>query len=100
MLDAQQPTRVVSREFQTAERDDQMDLKRFHIEFPCPNCGFYNRATLGQVMTRDVLICRGCKSNVRLEDHMNSARASVSRANKALERLAETMKNLSFTLRI
>jgi len=51
-------------------------------------------------MTRDVLICRGCKSNVRLEDHMNSARASVSRANKALERLAETMKNLSFTLRI
>ncbi len=60
-----------------------LDLDRQPIQFPCPRCGFYNGARLKQVRLRDVVICRGCKSNIQLDDHMNSyrrARRSIERA--------------------
>jgi len=43
-----------------------LDLDKQSFDFPCPRCGFFNEAYLGQVKLRDVIICRGCKTNIQL----------------------------------
>ena len=53
------------------------------LSVPCPACSFYNDVFLRQVTTRDVVICRGCKANVHLDDHMGEVR--VTRFQKAPE---------------
>jgi len=70
------------------------------IDFPCPRCAFHNRATIKQVRLRDVVICRGCKANIRLEDQMNTVRIAERMVRKSIEQLAESMKALGMTLTI
>jgi hypothetical protein len=39
----------------------------------------YNSATIGQAKVRDVVICRGCKAVIRLDDYMNECRVALRR---------------------
>ena len=48
-----------------------INISNESIEFPCPRCGFYNAIFIKQVMLRDVIICRECKSNIQLDNQMN-----------------------------
>lgn len=57
-----------------------LDIDDQKIEFACPRCGFFNIATIRQVRLSDVLICRGCKSNVQLSDYL----ATVAKARREL----------------
>ena len=67
----------------------KVDGAEIHVE--CPRCGFANPVWLRQVRLRDVVICRGCKCNIQLEDHMNTFR-------KAREDLARQIRELQRTL--
>jgi len=51
-------------------------------------------------MVREVLICRGCKTNLRLDDHLNEARASLRRLDEGVEQLLGSFRNLSIRFRL
>lgn len=71
------------------------------IELHCPQCGFYEPATLKQVRLGDVLICRGCKGNISLIDHMHEIANSRQRLHAALSDLRKLAANpLKITLRL
>jgi len=72
---------------------------RFEVEVECPCCGFFNPIWLKQARLRDVVICRGCKANIQLDDAMNSvrkARRSIRRQMKALRREIEKFNRTTF----
>ena len=70
-----------------------LDSHEFEIE--CPACGFYNEATIRQARLRDVVICRGCKNNIRLEDSMNSCRKAARQADRAVRELEEEIEKVN-----
>jgi transcription initiation factor IIE alpha subunit len=65
-----------------------LDIDGHNIDFPCPRCGFYNAAFIRQVRLNDVLICRGCKSNIQLSDHM----AGIARVRRQLMRVVQELQ--------
>lgn len=71
------------------------DVDRKSIEFLCPRCYFYNSAFLRQVRSRNVIICRGCKSNLRLDDHMNEYRKAKRQLRRAFRDLELALSKLS-----
>jgi hypothetical protein len=75
------------------------DLDKQSVDFQCPQCGFYNSFLIKQARLRDVIICRGCKANIHLDDGMNETRKAVRSIKKALEHLYETV-NKTFTITI
>lgn len=77
-----------------------INLDNETIEFPCPHCGFYNAIFFKQARLRDVIICRGCKSNIQLDDQMNECRKAEKAIRKALQELEEALKNLNVTIEI
>lgn len=46
------------------------DLDRRSINVDCPQCRLATQATLRDVRIGGVIICRGCKANIRLVDHL------------------------------
>jgi hypothetical protein len=70
------------------------------IEFPCPRCRFFNPIWIKQARVRDVIICRGCKSNIQLDDQMNSVRIAERDARRAVEELSKTFESISRELTI
>ena len=76
-----------------------MDLDHCEVEIPCPRCGFYEPVTLKQIRLDGVLICRGCKGNLRLIDHMHE----VGKARQAIQRQLDALAELAhrtITLRL
>lgn len=71
-----------------------------HIEFSCPECGFYNIIFFKQARLREVVICRGCKSNIYLDDQMNECRKAKWVISKALQKLERSLKNISIKIKI
>lgn len=68
-----------------------LDLDMIEIEIQCPECNFYNYIFIKQARLRDVVICRGCKSNIQLDDQMNSVRKTVRDINQALSDLEKAL---------
>jgi len=56
------------------EMKGEIDLDAFEVEIDCPRCSFSNPVWLKQARLRDVVICRGCKANIQLDDGMNTIR--------------------------
>jgi hypothetical protein len=52
-----------------------IDLDLIKVDLACPLCGFFNPATMKQIRLEDVVICGGCKANIRLVDHMGEVAA-------------------------
>lgn len=75
-----------------------LNLDKHIVGFPCPLCRFYNYFYLRQARLRDVIICRGCKSNIQLDDHMNECRNAVRRVKQALQELESSFKTLTIKL--
>lgn len=67
-------------------------LDRLSIDVPCPRCGFYNDIFLKQVKVRDVVICRGCKSNIQLDDYLNEYRKESRRVREAIKNLTKNFE--------
>jgi len=70
------------------------------IDFQCPQCDFYNNIWLKQARLRDVIICRGCKANIRLDDHMNEIRKTIRSIRQAMNEFEGTLVGMSFKIRI
>jgi hypothetical protein len=70
------------------------DVGEVEIEIDCPKCGFYNPIYIKQARLRDVIICRGCKRNIQLEDHLNQVRKAERSLRDAFDDLSSTLDNI------
>ena len=77
-----------------------INFDKENIPLPCPNCEFYNEINLKQVRLRDVIICRGCKSNIRLDDQMNETKKAIRSIKRAMNELESTLNEMNFEIRI
>lgn len=77
-----------------------VNFDKFEVDVPCPKCGFYNPIYLKQARLRDVVICRGCKINIRLDDQMNETRKAVRSLRRAMNELQATIESLNMTLKL
>jgi phage FluMu protein Com len=69
-----------------------INLDKFEIEVKCPRCGVYNEIFLRQVRIRSIIICRGCKGNIQLEDYMNEYRKTKRNIAKSVRELEDVLK--------
>jgi hypothetical protein len=78
-----------------------IDLDRIEFEVACPRCNFATKIFYRDARLRDVLICRGCKANIQLDDRMNECRKARRQVNAAMQQLEDalTSLNTTFTLR-
>lgn len=79
--------------------EGNINLDKIEIEAECPRCGFANPIWLRQARLRDVVICRGCKVNIQLDDGMNSVRKAYRSIRRAMERLHETIERINHRFR-
>lgn len=56
------------------EMEGDLDIDSHEVDIECPRCRFSNPIWIKQARLRDTIICRGCKSNIRLDDGMNTVR--------------------------
>lgn len=63
------------------------NLDKAIIDFECPNCGFYNWFNFKEARLQDVIICRGCKSNIHLVDKMYEFKIAKREIDKSLKNL-------------
>ena len=73
-----------------------IDFDKHEIDIQCPKCLFYNPIWLKQARLRDIIVCRGCKSNIHLDDQMNETRKTIKSIRRAMTELEDTLKGLSF----
>lgn len=78
-----------------------INFDKTEVDVTCPRCDFYNPIYLKQARLRDVIICRGCKVNIRLDDQMNETRKAVRSLRRAMDELQATIDGLNnMTLRL
>lgn len=78
-----------------------IDLDRFEFEVECPKCSFASKIFYRDARLRDVLVCRGCKANIQLDDHMNECRKARRQFRAAIQELEEAIAKLNnITIRI
>jgi hypothetical protein len=66
------------------------DLDQTSMDFACPQCKFYNRVTYREARLGCPVICRGCKTTLKLDDAMGSlatARRGIMRAVSELQEI-------------
>jgi hypothetical protein len=78
----------------TKSEEPNVDIDRFEVEIDCPGCGFGNPIYLGQARLRDVVICRGCKGNIQLDDSMNTVRKARESIRRSMRELQEALGRL------
>jgi hypothetical protein len=76
------------------------DLDRMTLDVPCPQCRFESSIFYRQARLRDVIICRGCKTNIGLDDHMNECRKARKQINQAITQLEKSIASLNKTFTI
>lgn len=78
------------------------DLDHFRIDIECPNCRFTDKVSFRDARLRKILICRGCKSSIQLDDRMNQCRKARKQISRATRELEEALSgfNATITLRL
>ena len=77
-----------------------LDIDRIETEAACPRCDFYYGFTFQQVRLRDVIICRGCHSNIRLDDHLNTFRKARASIDRSMRELEESLRSFGGILKL
>lgn len=75
-----------------------IDLDRIELDIECPKCKFVSKIFYRDARLRDVIICRGCKVNIQLDDHMNECRKVRRQLNEAMEELTNALSQLNKTI--
>ncbi|HAB16733.1 MAG TPA: hypothetical protein DCE44_09820 [Verrucomicrobiales bacterium] len=75
-----------------------LDRERIYIE--CPRCDFWARPFLRQIRHHEIIVCGGCKANIRLDDYLGTLRKAHSRANRALEELETQLQILTVNIKL
>lgn len=73
---------------------EMINLGKRKIGFQCPSCGFSNKATIKQVRIDDLIICRGCKRNIRMVDHFDTTKKALRSFNRAIRKFEEQIKKM------
>jgi hypothetical protein len=76
----------------SAKLEGNWDIDGAEVEVECPRCRFANPVWLWQIRLRDVIICRGCKCNLHLEDQMNTFRKARESLNRQMQELKRTLE--------
>lgn len=79
--------------------EGDINFDKFEVEADCPRCGFANPIWLRQARLRDVVICRGCKANVQLDDSMNTVRKAYQSIRRSMRELQETVERMNRSFR-
>ena len=79
----------------TARIEGHINLDKCEIFVDCPRCQFANPIWLKQARIRDVIICRGCKSNIQLDDSMNTVRKTIRSIHRSLNALRELVESFN-----
>lgn len=61
------------------------------IEIACPRCGYYEQATLGEMRLDGVIICGGCKANIRFRDYLGELSAALGGISEALASIQQSL---------
>ena len=75
--------------------EGDLDPDAFEVEVECPVCDFANPVWLKQARVRDVIICRGCKTNIQLDDQMNSVRKARRDIRAAFRKLQKQVDQIN-----
>ncbi len=73
-------------------------VENIEIEIQCPKCNFYNYFRIKQAQLRDVIICRGCKANIQLDDQMNTVRKTIRDIEKAMRKFENSLQNFKMII--
>ncbi len=76
----------------SAKLEGNWDIDGVEVHVDCPRCRFANPVWLKQIRLRDVVICRGCKCNLQLEDQMNTFRKARETLNRQMQELKRTIE--------
>jgi hypothetical protein len=79
--------------------DGDINIDKIEVDIDCPRCGFSNPIWLWQTRLRDVVICRGCKANIQLDDGMNTVRKAYQSIRRSMRDLRETIERLNRSFR-
>jgi len=74
------------------------NLDKFEFDVKCPRCQFIVKILYRDARLREVLICRGCKSNIQLDDSMNECRKARRQVNEAMAALNSEFSKLNSIL--
>jgi len=77
------------------EIDGDMNIDSCELEIECPQCSFYNPIWIKQARLRDTIICRGCKSNIRLDDSMNTVRKAHRRILEQFNKIKRQIEGIN-----
>jgi hypothetical protein len=79
--------------------EGDINFDKFEVEVDCPHCNFANPIWLRQARLRAVVICRGCKGNIQLDDSMNSVRKAYRSIRRGMDDLRETVAKFNRSFR-
>jgi len=71
-----------------------LDLDAAVIEFPCPECEFYNPITFGEASLGASIICRGCKNTITPHDSMGEFEDARRKIANSIRKFKETIEEL------
>jgi hypothetical protein len=77
------------------EMKGDVDPDKFEVEIECPRCSFLNPVSLKQARLRDVVICRGCKANMQLDDGMNTVRNARHNVQRQMGSLRDQIDSIN-----
>ena len=77
-----------------------MLIDRFTVSTACPRCHFENPFTFKQARLQDVIICRGCKSNIQLHDQMNECKKAARSIERTMQEFVDTLNGLKLTIEL
>ena len=68
-----------------------IDLDPITIELCCPRCGFFSDVTIKEIRLGGIIVCRGCKGNLRLVDYMGEVNKARKVFLKSISKLTEML---------
>ena len=77
-----------------------INLDRERIYIHCPRCNFWARPLFRQIRHRETIVCGGCKSYIRLDDHLGTLRKAQQQVNRALEELEDGLGNMKIEIKL
>jgi hypothetical protein len=79
--------------------EGHINIDKFEVDVDCPRCNFANPIWLRQARLRDVVICRGCKANIQLDDGMNTLRKAYRSIRRSMQELRDTLERINRSFR-
>jgi GTPase len=70
-----------------------MDIGGAQIDFNCPDCGFINTATLGDVSNGASIICVGCLRTIQFVDGDGDTKRAVDEVEQAFNDLGKAFRH-------